>query len=242
MEENRCDENIFHDKMLMLGFCPGFKPSREFLEFATKEVEQIMKKTHASFEDAVDDAVISILLLKKREFKKDHRVWLHKSTIKRKSERPCLSRDALMLKHDLQEYIKLNFYVAESPKKKEEYVNSKSGYTGDLSNLASCPVHKKDCNTWLHKVRAKCNDVKTIVCEWYRQNEWRNTQNKLLYLKKNRPCQKVQFEPTATEIGETECEDDCPVKNPAPYFDDTDTNQEVLLRYDYKRTFIIINL
>ena len=77
-----------------LGFCPGFKPSREFLEYATKEVEQIMKKTHASYEDAVDDAVISILLLKKREFKKDHRVWLHKSTTKRKSERPCLSRDA----------------------------------------------------------------------------------------------------------------------------------------------------
>ena len=84
----------------LLGYCPGYTPSKEFLESATQYLKDVIQIHHLEYAEALDDVVRSIYLYKLNRYKKDHRVFLYKS-----KHREPLTTHELKLRNDIRRYL-----------------------------------------------------------------------------------------------------------------------------------------
>lgn len=155
----------------LLGYCPGYTPSREFLESAAQYIKSVIQNYHLAYTEALEDVVRSIYAYKVNAFKKDHRVFLHKTSLQR-NEREPLSSPEVKLKDDIRRFILTGSIDQNKPVKKARYQ--------DLEE--SCSTHKKDCNTNLHKTKMKYKELSdTITCIWFKKNEKLTQRNKAYY-------------------------------------------------------------
>ena len=151
----------------LLGYCPGYTPSKEFLETATQYLKSVIQYRRLEYSEALDDVVRSIYLYKLNRYKKDHRVFLYKS-----KHREPLSSNEIKLRDDIRRYL-LRAKSETRPPKKSRSIDSEE----------SCPTHKKDCNTSLYKIRGKCKKLQNCVsCLWYQRHEKTIVKNKAAYM------------------------------------------------------------
>lgn len=171
MYEETNDEVSRQSSETMLGYSPGYTPSREFLEASVQYLKRIVINQNMEYVDALDDLVRSIYRFKTNSYKKDHRVFMHKKKRKRCEEVP-LNEHELKLRDDIKRYL-----LANCDRQLDVVRSMKASYARKAAEELACPKHKKDCCTELYKKQ----DIAKGGCEWYRQHEHSVQRNRANY-------------------------------------------------------------